>query len=69
MDTELPDDVFSDEPVMPEIPIKPNKSMPITIGVLLILGSIVAGIMAISNLTTGTMSSEEATALADSLNI
>ena len=69
MDTEMPDDVFSDEPVMPEIPIKPNKSIPITIGVLLILGSLLVGITAISNLTTGTMSSEEATALADSLNI
>jgi hypothetical protein len=54
---------------MPEIPIKPNKSIPITIGIILIIGSLLVGITAISNFTAGTISDEEATALADSLNI
>lgn len=69
MQSGLPDDVLSDEPVMPQIQIKPNKAIPITIGICLILGSIIVGIFAISNLTTGTVNSEEADALADSLNI
>ena len=69
MQSGLPDDVLSDEPIMPEVPIKANKAIPITIGVCLILGSIIVGIFALSNLTTGTISSEEADALADSLNL
>ena len=69
MQSGLPDDVLSDEPVMPEVPIKANKAIPITIGVCLILGSFLVGLIAISNLTTGTLSSEEADTLADSLNI
>ena len=36
----VPDDVMSDEPVMPEIPIKPNHSIPLTIGILMIFGSL-----------------------------
>ena len=69
MQSDLPDDVLSNEPVMPEVPIKANKAIPITIGVCLILGSIIVGIFALSNLTTGTLTSEEADALADSLNL
>ena len=69
MESGLPDDVLSDEPIMPEIPIKANKAIPITIGVCLILGSLLMGVSAYGNLTTGTISSEEATALADSLNL
>ncbi|HJL59921.1 MAG TPA: hypothetical protein QF621_06185, partial [Candidatus Thalassarchaeaceae archaeon] len=63
------DDVLSNEPVMPEILIKPNKSIPTIIGICLILGSLLVGVTALSNLTAGTISSEEATALADSLNL
>jgi len=69
MVSELPDDVLSNEPVMPEILIKPNKSIPTIIGICLILGSLLVGVTALSNLTAGTISSEEATALADSLNL
>ena len=69
MQSDLPDDVLSDEPIMPEVQIKPNKAIPITIGVCLILGSLLVGFFALSNLTTGTVSAEEADALADSLNI
>jgi len=69
MQSDLPDDVLSDEPIMPEVQIKPNKAIPITIGVCLILGSFLVGFIALSNLTTGTVSAEEAEALADSLNI
>ncbi|HJM87386.1 MAG TPA: hypothetical protein QF433_04105, partial [Candidatus Thalassarchaeaceae archaeon] len=49
--------------------IKPNKSIPTIIGICLILGSLLVGVTALSNLTAGTISSEEATALADSLNL
>ena len=69
MVSELPDDVLSNEPEMPEILIKPNKSIPTIIGICLILGSLLVGVTALSNLTAGTISSEEATALADSLNL
>ena len=69
MQSGLPDDVLSNEPIMPEVPIKANKAIPITIGVCLILGSLLMGVSAYGNLTTGTLSSEEATALADSLNL
>lgn len=69
MQSGLPDDVLSDEPIMPEIPIKANKAIPITIGICLILGSLLMGFSAFGNLTTDAMSSEEADTLADSLNI
>ena len=69
MQSDLPDDVLSNEPIMPEVPIKANKAIPITIGVCLLLGSLLMGVSAYGNLTTGTISSEEATALADSLNL
>ena len=69
MQSDLPDDVLSDEPIMPEVQIKPNKAIPITIGVCLILGSLLMGFSAYGNLTNGAMPSEEADALADSLNI
>lgn len=69
MQSDLPDDVLSDEPIMPEVQIKPNKAIPITIGVCLILGSLLMGVSAYGNLTNGAMPSEEADALADSLNI
>ena len=69
MESGLSDDVLSDEPIMPEIPIKANKAIPTIIGVCLILGSLLVGVTAISNLTAGTISSEEATALADNLNL
>jgi hypothetical protein len=64
----LPSDVLSDEPVMPEIPIKPNKSIPITIAVFLIIGSLIVGFSAYSNLSNEGMSNDEAQNLADSLN-
>ncbi|MBO58149.1 MAG: hypothetical protein CMA77_04040, partial [Euryarchaeota archaeon] len=69
MDSGLSDDVLSDEPVMPEIPIKPNKGIPITIGILLIIGALIVGSFAFGNLTTGTITEEEATAITDSLNL
>ena len=68
MQSGLPDDVLSNEPIMPEVPIKANKAIPITIGVCLILGSLLMGVSAYGNLTNGTMSSEDADALAVSLN-
>ena len=69
MDTELPDDVFSDEPVMPEIPIKPNNTIPVTIGVLLILGALTIGYSAYTNLSATGMSADEAETMADALNV
>ncbi|MBT4059293.1 MAG: hypothetical protein HOE69_03195 [Euryarchaeota archaeon] len=48
MDSGLPDDVLSNEPVMPEIPIKPNKSIPVTIGVIEIIGAILLMLFSIS---------------------
>ena len=68
MDTGMPDDVFSDEPVMPEIPIKPNNAIPVTIGVLLILGALALGFSAYTNLSTEGMSPDEAQVMADALN-
>ncbi len=49
MESGLPDDVLSDDPIMPEIPIKANKAIPITIGILLILGGVLAGVLALSS--------------------
>ncbi len=69
MESDLPDDVLSDEPIMPEVQIKPNKAIPITIGVCLILGSLLMGVSAYANLTNEAMPPEEAEAIADSLNI
>jgi len=69
MQSDLPDDVLSDEPIMPEVQIKPNQAIPITIGVCLIIGSLLMGFSAYGNLNNGVMPSEEADALADSLNI
>ena len=69
MQSDLPDDVLSDEPIMPEVQIKPNQAIPITIGVCLIIGSLLMGFSAYGNLTNGAMPSEEGDALADSLNI
>tara|TARA_A100001037_G_scaffold280957_1_gene284181 strand:+ start:495 stop:1052 length:558 start_codon:yes stop_codon:yes gene_type:complete len=37
---EILDDVFSDEPLMPTIPIKPNNTIPVTIGIIEIIGAI-----------------------------
>jgi len=68
MEGSLPEDVLSDEPVMPEIPIKPNRSIPITIAVFLILGSLIVGFSAYANLSNEGMSDDEAQNLADSLN-
>ncbi len=68
MDTGMPADVFSDEPVMPEIPIKPNNAIPVTIGVLLILGALAIGFSAYTNLSTEGMSADEAQVMADALN-
>ena len=65
---ELPADVLSDEPVMPEIPIKPNNAIPVTIGVLLILGALAIGFSAYTNLSTEGMSADEAQVMADALN-
>ena len=65
----LPVDVLSDKPVMPEIPIKPNKSIPITIAVFLILGSLIVGFSAFGNLSNKGMPDDEAQSLADSLNM
>jgi len=48
MQSDLPDDVLSDEPIMPEIPIKPNKSIPITIGVIEIIGAILMMLLSLS---------------------
>lgn len=48
MDSELPSDVLTHEPIMPEIPIKPNNSIPITIGVIEILGAILMMLISLS---------------------
>tara|TARA_B100001750_G_scaffold45537_1_gene33795 strand:+ start:3002 stop:3607 length:606 start_codon:yes stop_codon:yes gene_type:complete len=69
MDSGLSDDVLSDEPVMPEIQIKPNKSIPITIAVFLIIGSLIVGFSSYSNLSNEGMGEDEAQNLADSLNL
>ncbi|HJL58949.1 MAG TPA: hypothetical protein QF621_01230, partial [Candidatus Thalassarchaeaceae archaeon] len=68
MVSELPDDVLSNEPVMPEILIKPNKSIPITIAVFLIIGSLMVGFSSYGNLSNKGMPDDEAQNLADSLN-
>ncbi len=33
-------DVLSDEPVMPLVPIKPNNAIPVTIGIIMLLGAL-----------------------------
>jgi len=52
MVTEMPDDVFSNEPVMPEIPIKPNNAIPVTIGIIIILGSLLVLVIGAGELYT-----------------
>lgn len=64
----LPDDVLSDEPVMPEVPIKVNNAIPVTIGICLILGSLLMGFSAYGNLSSNVMSATDATSMADGLN-
>lgn len=53
-DDVLSGDVLSDEPVMPEIPLKPNNAIPVTIGVIEIMGGV--GLLLISALFILTLS-------------
>jgi len=53
-DDVLSGDVLSDEPVMPEIPLKPNNAIPVTIGVIEIIGGI--GLLLLSALLIVTLS-------------
>ena len=55
MDNELSGDVLSDEPVMPEIPLKPNNTIPITIGVIEIIGAIILLLISASLILTLSM--------------
>ncbi len=52
MDTGMPADVFSNEPVMPKIPIKPNNAIPVTIGIIIILGSLLVLVIGAGELYT-----------------
>ncbi len=51
-DDVLSGDVLSDEPVMPEIPLKPNKAIPITIGVLMVIGALFLLISSVGEIYT-----------------
>ncbi|MBC8438053.1 MAG: hypothetical protein H8D82_02155 [Euryarchaeota archaeon] len=68
MESGLPDDVLSDEPVMPVVPIKPNKTIPLMIGICLIIGGLLIGLSSVSNFMTQPMDNQQAGEIADGLN-
>ena len=65
----MPESGFDTAPSMPAIPIKPNPAIPVVVGLLLMLGGLMLGFSAYSNLFGGSEAAEtQAAETAESIN-